>query len=99
MEVGHDATGGTAPTDRGPLAPLAAAEPLRLPDRPAGAVGQPGLGPDSTIDAIQDDAPFDLMAGGTLTQDDQLAFDELSQVERRLLLDFFHYRFEGPARD
>jgi hypothetical protein len=50
--------------------------------------GHPGLGPDSTVKAVND-ALFDLQMAGAEGYDE--AWNELSSLDRRLFLDFCHY--------
>ncbi len=72
--------------------------PYERLDRTLREAGYPGLGPSATGQRIKD-ALFDLMAKGSVSSEDRLAWDELRLVERRLLLDFFMYTFEPAEED
>jgi hypothetical protein len=62
-------------------------------------VNEPEIHSESTGDQIQDDVGFALMGAAEFTQQDQQALDDLGQVERRLLLEFFMYRLREPAHE
>jgi hypothetical protein len=67
----------------------------QLSDRLA-EVGQPPVGPNATGEVVND-LLFELMQAGGVSALDRAAWDELRQVERRLVVDFLMY--EVPITD
>ncbi len=55
--------------------------------------GKPGLGPSSSAREVQD-ALFDLMS-----RKDREILDEIRYLDRRLVVDFFMYRFRGSLAE
>jgi hypothetical protein len=66
-------------------------------DRRLREVGHRGLDPSASAEQIRDDVLFELMSAGEVTGADQQAWNELRLLDRRLLLDFFHYRLDDAT--
>jgi hypothetical protein len=64
---------------------------------PYAALRQAGIHPGSATEAIKD-AAFVLMEKGAMTPEARLAWDELRSAERRLRVDAFLYRLQGPEK-
>lgn len=80
---------------RDPYLPWAGPFPYDLLSAQLQEMGKPGLGPTSTLAEIQD-ALFDLMSG-SVTPEVQSAWDELSLLGQRLVVDFFMYQLAEPV--
>lgn len=59
-------------------------------------IGHGGIGPASTAREITDSF-FDLMQDDGTTQEDQLTWNELRRLDRRLLMDFLLYHLPGAS--
>jgi hypothetical protein len=80
-----------------PYLPWPGGLPYERLNRRLQSIGHVGIGPESTVREIHD-LLFDLMQLGDTTGDDQLAWNELQQLGKRLIMDFFLYQVPIPAR-